>query len=91
LAGGDRGDRAFEVPRPTATQACKDVQRAIKGKGARNPIIAAGHAGSRIQPARGLSIYFLPIRDASAFCRELDFARRTRWAEFLNAYLGKGE
>ena len=41
-----------------------------------------------MQPARGLSIYFPPFRDPSAFYGELDFARRTRLAEFLDAYLG---
>ena len=35
-----------------------------------------------------LSIYFPPFRDPPAFYRELDFARRARWAEFLRAYLG---
>ncbi|MFQ5830511.1 MAG: clostripain-related cysteine peptidase [Candidatus Methylomirabilia bacterium] len=30
---------------------------------------------------------FPPFRDPSAFYRELDFARRTRWADFLGAYL----
>jgi len=67
--------------------ACVDVQHAIEGKGAESPIIAEGHAGPGMKPARGLSIYFPPFRDPSAFYRELDFARRTRWAEFLEAYL----
>jgi hypothetical protein len=39
-------------------------------------------------PARGLSIYFPPFRDPAATYTQLDFARRTRWAEFLEAYLG---
>lgn len=43
-------------------QACVDVQRAVEGKGARSPIIAEGHVGSRMQPARGLSIYFPSFR-----------------------------
>jgi hypothetical protein len=38
--------------------------------------------------ARGLSIYFPSLHDPSVFYRELDFARRTRWAEFLEVYLG---
>src|SRR2546422_10704838 len=70
--------------------ACVDVRRAIEGKGARGPIIAEGHAGPRMQSARGLSIYFPPFRDPSAFYRELDFAGRTRWADFLDAYLRNG-
>jgi hypothetical protein len=68
--------------------ACAGVQRVIEGKGAESPIIGASHGGARMAPAKGLSIYFPPFRDPSAFYRELDFARRTRWAELLEAYLG---
>lgn len=70
-------------------QGCRDVQAAIEGKGARSPIMAEAHLGSRMKPVRGLSLYFPPFRDASVFYRELDFARRTRWADFLEAYLGR--
>ena len=42
-----------------------------------------------MQPARGLSIYFPPFRDPSAFYGELDFAWRTRWAAFLEEYLSR--
>ena len=68
--------------------ACGGVVRAIDG--VESPIIAASHGGARMAPARGLSIYFPPFRDPSAFYRDLDFARRARWAEFLEAYLGNG-
>ncbi len=71
--------------------ACGGVQRAIEGKGVESPIIAAGSDGSRMHLSRGLSIYFPPFRDPSAFYRELDFARRTRWADFLEAYLVNGK
>ncbi len=54
------------------------------------PIIAERHSGQRMEPARGLSIYFPRFRDPSAFYRGLDFARRTCWAEFIEAYLGDG-
>jgi hypothetical protein len=47
-------------------QACVGVQRAIEGKGARSPIIAEGHGGPRMGPARGLSIY--PRRSATRRC-----------------------
>jgi cysteine peptidase C11 family protein len=66
--------------------ACGGVRRAIEGD--ESPIIAASHDGARMAPARGLSIYFPPFRDPSAFYRDLDFAHRARWAEFLEAYLG---
>jgi hypothetical protein len=62
------------------------VRRAIEAEGW--PIIAERHGGRRMRPARGLSIYFPPFRDPSVFYRELDFAQRTRWADFLDAYLG---
>lgn len=68
--------------------ACAGVQHAIEGHGARSPIIAQAHGGARLRAATGLSIYFPPFRDPSAFYRDLDFARRTRWAEFLDGYLG---
>jgi hypothetical protein len=68
--------------------ACGGILRAIEGKGAESPIIEASHCGARMAPAQGLSIYFPPFRDPSAFYRDLDFARRARWAEFLEAYLG---
>jgi hypothetical protein len=71
--------------RRAVRDAAQAVQRAIAAEG--GPIIAERHAGARMRPARGLSIYFPPFRDPSVFYLELDFARRTRWAEFLEAYL----
>ncbi len=65
--------------------AALDVQRAIEAED--GPIIAERHGGRRMARARGLSIYFPPFRNPSVFYRELDFARRTRWADFLEAYL----
>jgi hypothetical protein len=62
------------------------VQRAIEAEG--GPVVAERHGGRRMAPARGLSIYFPPFRDPSVFYRELDFAQGTRWADFLDAYLG---
>jgi hypothetical protein len=79
---------AAATTRRDIRHAALEVQRAIEAQG--GPIIAERHAGRRMAPARGLSIYFPPFRDPSVFYRELDFARRTRWAEFLEAYLGKG-
>jgi hypothetical protein len=80
---------ARATSRADVRQAAVEVQRAIEAEG--GPILAEGHGGRRMGPARGLSIYFPPFRDPSVFYRELDFARRTRWAEFLDAYLGNGE
>ena len=76
-------------PGPVA-DACVETQRVMEGQGTRGPIIAAGHVGPRMTPARGLSIYFPAYRDPSIHYRELDFAQRTAWGEFLDAFLGKG-
>lgn len=84
------GNLAAATDQRDLRQACRDVQAAIEGKGARSPLLAEGHAGARMRNVRGLSIYFPPFRDPSVFYRELDFARRTRWADFLEAYLGDG-
>jgi hypothetical protein len=70
--------------------ACHDVQRIIDGDAAHSPIIGQGHVGTAMAPARGLSIYFPLVPDPSAFYRGLDFASATRWADFLDAHLGKG-
>jgi hypothetical protein len=81
---------AVNLARATTRRAVRGaalaVQRAMEAPG--GPVISAGQGGPRMAPARGLSIYFPPDRDPSAYYRELDFARRTRWADFLDAYLG---
>jgi len=73
-------------PGPMA-DACFELQRVIDSPGPRGPIIAAGHVGPRMTRARGLSIYFPAYRDPSIHYRELDFAKRTAWGEFLEAHL----
>ena len=73
------------------TDACRDLQRLLDGAEGKSPVIAQGHVGAGMAPARGLSIYFPPFRDpSSSHYRDLDFARRTRWADFLDAYLRDG-
>jgi hypothetical protein len=62
----------------------------IDGDETRSPIIAEGHAGASMAPARGISIYFPLLLDRSAFYRELDFASATHWADLLEACVGKG-
>jgi hypothetical protein len=69
---------------------CEDIRRIIEGREAKSPVIAEAHAGPRTPAARGLSIYFPPAPHPSRFYRDLDFARRTRWAELLEAHLGRG-
>ncbi len=66
------------------------MQRILQGNGVPSPIIAQAHVGASMAPARGISIYFPQFLDRSAFYRELDFASATRWADFLDAFLGAG-
>ena len=82
--------RGLSFGKGRIAEACRDVQRIIDGHGARSPIIGQGHVGAAMAPARGLSIYFPLYLDRSAFYRELDFARATAWADFLEAFLGGG-
>jgi hypothetical protein len=71
-------------------ETAREIQHIIDGKGTRSPLIAQGHAGRDLAQARGLSIYFPLALDRSVFYRELDFASATRWADFLEAFLGAG-
>ena len=80
---------AAATTRRDVRKAALEVQQAMEAGG--GPIIAERHGGRRMAPARGLSIYFPSFRDPSIFYRELDFARRTRWAEFVEAYLSSRE
>lgn len=66
--------------------ACDGVARTIEGRGATTPILAEGHSGPRMGRVRGLSIYLPRVHDPSMFYEELDFAKATRWADFLAAY-----
>jgi hypothetical protein len=77
---------AAATTRRVVRHAATDVQRAIEAQP--GPIIAERHGGAGMSRARGLSIYFPPFRDPSVVYRELDFAQRTRWADFLDLYLG---
>ena len=61
------------------TDACRDVQRVIDGQEARSPIIAEGHVGQQMAPARGLSIYFPMYPVTSVHYGDLDFAQHTAW------------
>jgi hypothetical protein len=60
----------------------------LGGEGAPSPIIAEAYVGARMAPARGLSIYFPAQRDPTVHYRDLEFSKRTRLADFLDAYLG---
>jgi hypothetical protein len=81
---------AATTGRGRITDACHDLRRAIEGREGKRSIIAHGHVGAGMASSRGLSIYFPPFRDPSVYYRALDFARRTRWADFLDAFLATG-
>jgi hypothetical protein len=70
-------------------QASRAVQELVGRRGPGHPILAEAHVGPGVGHARGLSLYFPPFRDPSVYYRDLDFARRTRWADFLEAFLGE--
>jgi hypothetical protein len=72
------------------TDACRSVQRVIQGREGRGPVIAEGHVGARLAPARGLSIYCPVYPTASVHYGELEFAKRTPWADLLGAGFGSG-
>ena len=67
--------------------ACLDVMAIIEGRNAKSPILEEAHAGPGLGAARGLSIYFPPSGELWALYRDLAFAQRTRWPDFLEAYL----
>ena len=70
--------------------ACIQIRRAIDGQRAPSPIIAEAYVGARMAPARGLSIYFPAQREPTVHYRDLEFAKRTPWADFLDAFVGEG-
>jgi hypothetical protein len=82
------GNVASETGQGRIAEACRDVQRLIDGHETRGPIIAEGHAGASMAPARGISIYFPLFLDRSVFYRELDFGSATHWADLLDACVG---
>lgn len=69
----------------TIAEACDRVKNAITG--ADSPFIAEGHLGQDMSKVRGLSIYMPPFKNPSDCYRVLDFAKDTKWADFLDAFL----
>jgi hypothetical protein len=71
--------------------ACRDIQRLIDRQDGRSPLIAEGHVGTRLGPARALSICFPTHRGAPAQYRELGFARQTDWASLVETVPEAGQ
>jgi len=67
-----------------AAQAVMDVMPGTGG----GFVLAEKHKGRALARSHGVSIYF-PRGDASVAYPRLDFARATRWDEFIRAYTGR--
>lgn len=66
-------------------QACRAVERALEGKGARARIIAGGHVEPGTQPERAVDL--LPVAQGpSPFYEDLDFGRGISWTDLLDLY-----
>jgi hypothetical protein len=50
-------------------------------------VIAEGHLGDKVKPCGGVTVYFpVPPGNVSPYYKDLRFARRHKWDEFLRAY-----
>jgi cysteine peptidase C11 family protein len=69
-------------------QPVKDAARAVAE--ALKPgayVIAEGHLGDKVKPCGGVTVYFpVPPGNVSPYYKDLRFARRHKWDEFLRAY-----
>ncbi len=63
--------------------ACQGVKKSIRPNGM---VISSGYKGAAVKHSNGLSIYF-PLKSISPLYRTLDFAKRTSWGRFLQAYV----
>jgi hypothetical protein len=71
-------------------RAAAAVVAVLSSRAGEEPLVASGHVGPRLASAHGLSIYFPGAAPVASHYHELAFARRTRWGNFLDAYLGAG-
>ncbi|MDA8431756.1 MAG: clostripain-related cysteine peptidase [Nitrospiraceae bacterium] len=65
--------------------ACQAVIDALMKSGM---VIKSGYKGPDVSHSHGVSIYF-PTKRLSPLYARLDFAKKTKWAGFLAAYLGR--
>ena len=66
----------------TACQAVIDAM--MKG----GMVVKSGYKGAAVSHSHGVSIYF-PTKKISPLYANLDFVKKTKWAEFLTAYQGR--
>jgi cysteine peptidase C11 family protein len=71
------------VARPDIAKACDAVKQA-----AAKAVIDSGAQGDTVAHSHGLSIYF-PKRRRSMLYGRLDFAKATKWDEFIDEYLAQ--
>jgi Clostripain family len=65
--------------------ACVSVIDSVTGRGM---IVKSGYKGADVNHSHGMSIYF-PTKKISPLYTKLDFAKKTKWSAFLEAYIGK--
>ena len=64
---------------------CQAVIDTLMKKGM---VVKSGYKGTEVNNSHGVSIYF-PTKKISPLYEKLDFVKKTKWATFLKAYLGK--
>lgn len=64
--------------------ACASVVDALTNNGM---IVKSGFKGDSVKNSHGLAIYF-PTKKISPLYAKLDFVKKTKWGEFLKAYIG---
>jgi hypothetical protein len=86
----DLYDLCSQLKQRCKTQAVKDAAQNVMDAlvvGDRRLVAAEKHKGGVVSRSRGVSIYF-PRGDVTVAYPKLDFARATRWDDFLRAYQG---
>ena len=69
------------LPRSDVAAACKTVKAAVAAM-----VLDSGAKGAKVERSHGSSIYF-PKRRVCKLYASLDFAKKSDWAKFINAYV----
>lgn len=64
--------------------ACATVVDSLTNHGM---VVKSGYKGDAVRNSHGISIYF-PTKKISPLYAKLDFAKKTKWGEFLKGYVG---
>lgn len=90
------GDTLVDIPQfcqelekqpvsPAVRQACQEI-RAVLAQGTDRYIVAERHNGKKVERCGGITIYLPALKGMSRFYPELEFARRHRWVNLVEAY-----